>query len=55
MSDIAESNFTMTSHSTLILIYPTLCFPEPSVCNVLSQTTIHQKISNSFVQNTKPK
>ena len=29
ISDIAESNFTMTSHLKLILIYSTLYFPEP--------------------------
>ena len=29
ISDIAESNFTMTSHWKLVLIYSTLCFPEP--------------------------
>ena len=31
MSDKAKSNFTMTLHSKLILIYSTLCFPEPKV------------------------
>ena len=30
-SDVAESNFTMTLHSKLILIYSTLCFSEPKV------------------------
>ena len=29
ISDIAEANFTMTSHWKIILIYSTLCFPEP--------------------------
>ena len=28
INNIAESNFTMTSHWKLILIYSTLCFPE---------------------------
>ena len=31
LCDIAGSNFTMTSYRKLILIYSTLCFPEPLV------------------------